>query len=61
MIAPQPEKLAPARPQAFSVPKARGQRNDREAPISIYEVHLGSWRRTPATSSKRTLYSEQVP
>ncbi|WP_108662979.1 1,4-alpha-glucan branching protein GlgB [Acuticoccus kandeliae] len=24
---------------------ARGARNDRAAPISIYEVHLGSWRR----------------
>ncbi|WP_300059276.1 1,4-alpha-glucan branching protein GlgB [uncultured Roseobacter sp.] len=23
----------------------RGERNDRSAPISIYEVHLGSWRR----------------
>jgi hypothetical protein len=28
VIAPKPEKLAPARPQAFSVPKARGQRNE---------------------------------
>lgn len=25
----------------------RAQRNSREAPISIYEVHLGSWRRAP--------------
>jgi hypothetical protein len=28
VIAPKPEKLAPARPQAFSVPKLRGQRNE---------------------------------
>jgi len=28
VIAPKPEKLAPARPRAFSVPKARGQRNE---------------------------------
>jgi 1,4-alpha-glucan branching enzyme len=25
----------------------RGARNSREAPVSIYEVHLGSWMRTP--------------
>ena len=25
----------------------RGDRNDRRAPIAVYEVHLGSWRRKP--------------
>lgn len=28
--------------------RTRGERNSLHAPISIYEVHLGSWRRDPA-------------
>jgi 1,4-alpha-glucan branching enzyme len=37
---------------------ARGQRNDREAPISIYEVHLGSWRRNLAEGGRYLTYRE---
>jgi len=36
----------------------RGQRNDREAPISIYEVHLGSWRRNLAEGGRYLSYRE---
>ncbi len=34
-------------PPAVALPAGRAQANDRHAPISIYEVHLGSWRRHP--------------
>ncbi len=37
---------------------ARGQRNDPEAPISIYEVHLGSWRRNLAEGGRYLSYRE---
>jgi 1,4-alpha-glucan branching enzyme len=36
----------------------RGERNDREAPISIYEVHLGSWRRNLAEGGRYLSYRE---
>ncbi len=36
----------------------RAQRNDREAPISIYEVHLGSWRRNLAEGGRYLSYRE---
>jgi len=43
----------------------RWRRNDREAPIAIYEVHLGSWRRRDADNyrylSYRELAAELVP
>ena len=43
--------------------ETRAGRNTREAPISIYEVHLGSWRRHPDGSvlSYRELAEELVP
>jgi 1,4-alpha-glucan branching enzyme len=37
---------------------ARGARNDPEAPISIYEVHLGSWRRNLAEGGRYLSYRE---
>jgi 1,4-alpha-glucan branching enzyme len=36
----------------------RWQRNDRHAPISIYEVHLGSWRRKPEEGDRYLSYRE---
>ena len=36
----------------------RWRRNDREAPISIYEVHLGSWRRNLAENGRYLSYRE---
>ena len=32
---------------------ARGAQNALDAPMSIYEVHLGSWRRAPRTATAR--------
>src|SRR4029077_16638376 len=34
----------------------RWRRNDREAPIAIYEVHLGSWRRNLAEQGRDLTY-----
>jgi 1,4-alpha-glucan branching enzyme len=36
----------------------RGRANDREAPIAIYEVHLGSWRRNLADDGRYLSYRE---
>ncbi|HWD59224.1 MAG TPA: 1,4-alpha-glucan branching protein GlgB [Stellaceae bacterium] len=36
----------------------RGSANDRSAPISIYEVHLGSWRRNLAEGGRYLSYRE---
>src|SRR3954451_12571040 len=36
----------------------RWTRNDRQAPISIYEVHLGSWRRNLGESGRYLTYRE---
>ncbi|MBV9521720.1 MAG: 1,4-alpha-glucan branching protein GlgB [Alphaproteobacteria bacterium] len=36
----------------------RGRRNDRSAPISCYEVHLGSWRRNLAEGGRYLSYRE---
>jgi len=36
----------------------RWRRNDREAPIAIYEVHLGSWRRNLAEQGRYLTYRE---
>lgn len=39
----------------------RGRANAREAPISIYEVHLGSWRRIPEEGGRSLSYREMAP
>jgi 1,4-alpha-glucan branching enzyme len=36
----------------------RGRRHDRESPIAIYEVHLGSWRRNLAEHGRYLTYRE---
>lgn len=38
--------------------EARGARNHRAAPISIYEVHLGSWRRAAEQGNRYLSYRE---
>ncbi len=38
--------------------KARASRNTREAPVAIYEVHLGSWRRNPEEDHRWLNYKE---
>lgn len=39
----------------------RWQRNDLAAPMSIYEVHLGSWRRLPEENHRHLSYRELAP
>lgn len=38
----------------------RRQRNSLQAPISIYEVHLGSWRRVPEEGGRSLTYREMA-
>jgi len=40
---------------------SRGPRNSLHAPISIYEVHLGSWRRVPEDENRSLSYREMAP
>jgi 1,4-alpha-glucan branching enzyme len=40
---------------------ARKERSDRQAPVSIYEVHLGSWRRVPEENDRSLTYGELAP
>jgi 1,4-alpha-glucan branching enzyme len=39
----------------------RGYRNSLHAPVSIYEVHLGSWRRVPEEHNRPLSYREMAP
>ncbi len=39
----------------------RGQANALSAPLSIYEVHLGSWRRVPEEGNRSLTYREMAP
>ena len=40
---------------------ARAQRNPAQGPMSIYEVHLGSWRRVPEEEHRPLSYRELAP
>jgi 1,4-alpha-glucan branching enzyme len=39
----------------------RGGKNRLDAPVSIYEVHLGSWRRVPEEGNRYLTYRELAP
>ncbi|HTQ81619.1 MAG TPA: alpha-amylase family glycosyl hydrolase, partial [Thermoanaerobaculia bacterium] len=39
----------------------RGRRASTAAPMSIYEVHLGSWRRVPEEGNRSLTYREMAP
>ena len=39
----------------------RGARSAQDAPVSIYEVHLGSWRRVPEEENRSLSYREIAP
>src|SRR5262249_50917776 len=39
----------------------RGRRNSLHAPISIYEMHFGSWRRVPEDNNRWLSYREAAP
>ncbi len=39
----------------------RAQANTLDAPISVYEVHLGSWRRVPEEGDRSLTYREMAP
>ncbi len=41
--------------------KARHARTALDAPVSIYEVHLGSWRRVPEDNNRYLTYREMAP
>ena len=41
--------------------KERAARNTHKAPISIYELHMGSWRRVPEESNRSCTYREMAP
>ena len=38
--------------------KERGQRNGLDAPISVYELHVGSWKRVPEEGNRSLSYRE---
>src|SRR5438874_1638645 len=40
---------------------SRGERHSASAPISVYEVHLGSWRRDPSDPGRLLSYREVAP
>jgi 1,4-alpha-glucan branching enzyme len=41
--------------------KTRAAKNAHNAPVSIYEMHLGSWRRVPEEGNRSLTYREMAP
>lgn len=41
--------------------QSRGKKNTLKSPVSIYEVHLGSWRRVPEEQNRPLTYREMAP
>ena len=41
--------------------RRRGEHDPRERPVSVYEVHLGSWRRVPEDGNRSLTYRESAP
>lgn len=41
--------------------KSRHKANDLNAPMSIYELHIGSWRRVPEEGNRSLTYREMAP
>ena len=41
--------------------RERGQRSSLNSPLSVYEVHLGSWRRVPEEGNRSLSYRELAP
>src|SRR6185295_8533515 len=57
--------VSPLPPPAVDDVRARQRANALDAPVAIYEVHLGSWRRKPEEGNRfltwRELGDELVP
>ncbi|MFC5607134.1 1,4-alpha-glucan branching protein GlgB [Variovorax soli] len=62
-LRPETASVVQPLPPPVALPPGRAQANAREAPISIYEVHLGSWRRKNGHEwlSYRDLAASLVP
>ena len=41
--------------------QSRGSKNSLKSPVSIYEVHIGSWRRVPEDHNRSLTYRELAP
>ena len=40
---------------------SRGERHTADAPVNVYELHLGSWRRDPSDPARLLSYREVAP